>query len=309
LRALTATGTDALVAFEDVSDPDPDRGELLIDVGAFSINRGELRRLRNAARGWRPGWDFVGTVVRGSDTSESVAVGQQVFGLAAGGAWAERISIARDRVATVPSGLDPIVAAALPVAGLTALRILSGVGPIEGRRVLVTGAAGGVGRFAVQLAHRGGAEVTAVVGRAGRGADLPGLGASMVSLGVEATRGQFNVILESVGGPSLARCLALLAPRGVLVSFGVSSGQRAKIDVAAFYPRRATMRGYYLLDDVLERPPREDLERLAEEVAGGRLRVDVPLVMPWTQAPVALKALSDRSIEGKSVLVVERRLG
>ena len=306
MRALVATGDESLVSLGEVPDPQPGSAEILVDVDAFSLNRGELRRLRSAPRGWRPGWDFVGTVARDPGTDGGLTVGQRVFGLAAEGSWAERLTISRNRIAIVPDKLDPIIAATLPVAGVTASRMLSSVRPLRSRRVLVTGGAGGVGRIAVQLAQRQGADVTAVVGRLGRGSDLRDLGASSVIVGIDKAAGPYDVILESVGGSSLARCLELLDRGGVLISFGISSGERAKIDVAAFYPRQATMRGYFLLDDVVDRPPASDLEKLARDVIRGNLRIDIPLVLPWTDVRVALRALSDRSLEGKAVVVVER---
>lgn len=103
MRALVATGSDGiddLLEFRDVDEPVPGPGGVLVDVLAVSVNRGELHRLRTASAGWRPGWDFAGTVAAG----DGFPVGVPVCGFASGGSWAERVCVRSDQLARVQIG-------------------------------------------------------------------------------------------------------------------------------------------------------------------------------------------------------------
>jgi NADPH2:quinone reductase len=195
MRALVADSSSPDgIAFREVPEPLPSPGEVLVEVQAFSINRGEMRALGTAADGWRPGWDFAGLLA--SDIEGGPSVGTRVVGIREGESWAERVAVRREWIAELPPGVSFASGAALPTAGLTALRTLR-LGPaILGRRVLVSGASGGVGRFAIQLAHLGGAEVTALVSSAsGRASGLVQLGADAVVSDVADLRGRFDLIL------------------------------------------------------------------------------------------------------------------
>lgn len=285
MRALVATGDADLVELGRVSAPPPD--EMVVDVRAVSVNRGELHRLSIATAGWRPGWDFAGVVD-----------GARVLGIAAGGSWAERVAVPAAQLAAVPDGVSWEQAAALPTAGLTALRILRVPGGLSGRSVLVTGAAGGVGRLAVQLARRAGARVTAIVGKPERG---DGLGADEIAVGTERLRPEFDLILESAGGDSLREALRLVAPRGTVVSFGNSSRDMTRFSVSDVYPKEAVLRGFYLLNDLRAA---DDLSYLARLVAKAELTVDIAATADWTHARTILRDLRERRLAGKAVLRV-----
>src|SRR5262245_15527349 len=144
-----------------VAEPVPDRGEAVVHVRAISLNRGEIRRASMAPAGWRPGWDLAGEVERAAADGAGPRAGARVVGLLSEGAWAERVAVPVHALAELPDKVTLAQAATFPVAGLTALYALgkSG-GSLVGRRVLVTGATGGVGDFAVQLARLAGAHVT-----------------------------------------------------------------------------------------------------------------------------------------------------
>jgi NADPH:quinone reductase len=145
-----------------------------------------------------------------------------------------RAAVPTQRIAALPDAISFAAAAALPVAGLTALRTLRHCAPLLGKRVLITGAAGGVGHLAVQLAARSGARVTAVAGRPERAAGLRELGAIDVVVGIEEAQGRFGLILESAGGASLATALHAVDGNGVVVVFGNSSGEMTSISFADF---------------------------------------------------------------------------
>ena len=223
MRAFVAdSSAPGRIALQDVPEPVAAPGEVLVDVRAFSINRGELGLLRRKPDGWRPGWDFAGTLQ--VDIEGGLRAGARVVGIRQGGTWAERVAVASVSIAELPDAVSFAQGAALPTAGLAALRMLR-MGPaILGRRVLITGASGGVGRFAIQLAHLGGADVTALVSEgSARSQGLRDLGADEVVADIAQLRGRFDLILESVGGATLGRLVTMVDPDGTLVMFGNSS--------------------------------------------------------------------------------------
>lgn len=300
--ALLAAEGDALVTTAEVDASLPRPGEVAVGVRAVSVNRGELHRLRTADPGWRPGWDFAGVV---TGASAGFQPGDRVFGIAAqGGAWAEQVVVPADAVVLLPAQLTWEVAAALPVAGLTAYRTLRLAGVLSGQRVLIVGAGGGVGRFAVQLAALGGAEVTAVVGSAQRGTGLRDLGARHVSVGLDALPGHYDVVLESAGGRSLEKALHLVAEDGLVVTFGNSSQTPTQLPVSEFYAKQARLLGYHLLADLGTHRPADDLSHLAELVVAGRLNVDLAMVTTIDRIAAVLHELGERQLSGKAVLTV-----
>src|SRR5262249_26178386 len=156
--------------------------------------------------GWRPGKDVAGVVVRAAADGSGPAAGERVVGHPPGAGWAERVAIRTDALAPALD-LAPEVAAALPLAGLTALRLLRAMPAPAARRLLITGASGGVGHYLVELAT--GADVTVVSRRPER---LLALGARDAVADVADAVGPFDVVLESVGGASLATALGKVEP-------------------------------------------------------------------------------------------------
>src|ERR1700675_1731563 len=204
MRAIVNTpGGPEPIAIREVAEPEPQPNEALVAVHAFSLNRGELRLFQVRPEGWRPGQDIAGVVSRAAADGSGPAAGTRVVALTDWEGWAERAAVPARRMAPIADNVSFAAAAALPVAGLTALRSLRHGAPLLGKRVLVTGAAGGVGNLAVQLAARSGARVTAIVGSAERGRILGGLGAAETLTRIEASEGPFALILEAAGGASL----------------------------------------------------------------------------------------------------------
>src|SRR2546422_9823192 len=153
-----------------VVEPTPDRGEAVVRVHAISLNRGEVRRSGTAPAGWRPGWDLAGVVEGAAVDGSGPSVGARVVGFLPEGAWAQRVAVPKNALAELPAKVTVPQAATFPVAGLTALLALAKGGPLLGRRGLVTGATGGAGDFAAQLARPAGARVRANAARADPGA-------------------------------------------------------------------------------------------------------------------------------------------
>jgi NADPH:quinone reductase-like Zn-dependent oxidoreductase len=307
MRALVAaSGAPGGIELREVEEPSPADGIAVVDVRACSLNRGECTALLTAEDGWRPGWDVAGVIAEPALDGSSPPPGTRVVAWVHGGGWAERVDVRSSHLASIPDEISFETASTLPVAGLTAMGALAFVDPLEGRRVAITGAAGGVGRFAVQLGHALQADVTAVVGSPERGEGLPELGADHVVLALEPEGEPFDLILESVGGSTLAAALGRVSPDGTVVTLGNSSNEPTTFDTRTFYRRgRPTMKGYLVTHELLEgRLGTAELAELAGLVASGRLRVEIDLVVPWTEAASAVTALLERRVRGKAVLTV-----
>jgi NADPH:quinone reductase-like Zn-dependent oxidoreductase len=225
------------------------------------------------------------------------------------GAWAERAAIETAWMAPLPDSLSYEVAATLPVAGLTALYALEQAGQLLGRRVLVTGASGGVGQFGVQLAKLSGATVTALVRRAETADALRAVGADHVVVGEDGKgvieNAPYHCILESVGGQVLADCLNLVARGGTLVSYGVSAGTSVTIDAGEYFRTgRSSYYGLYLFTEFGRRPARDGLRVLAGLVADGKLSTPIDATDNLEGLGRLAERLFNREITGKAVVLV-----
>jgi NADPH2:quinone reductase len=184
---------------------------------------------------------------------------------------------------------------------LTALRALRLGGMLLGKRVLITGASGGVGQFAIQFAALAGAEVTAVA-RAERADALRLFAAPEVVPAIEDLNGTYDVILESVGGTSLAAAARLVGPDGALIFFGNSSRQPSSISFTDFggHPR-ARLLPFHVYESG---PPAfgVDLAFMAGLVGAGKLKPMIGYEGSWRKLDAALVALRDRQFGGKAIL-------
>src|SRR6516225_7613965 len=156
LAVVNTPKGSAPVERRDVPEPRPAANEALVEVRAFSLNRGELRLFQIRSEGWRPGQDISGVVLQPAADGSGPTTGARVVALTDNAGWAERAAVPAHRIAVLPDSVRFEDAAALPVAGLTALRTLRHGAPLLGKRVLITGAAGGVGHLATQIATRSG---------------------------------------------------------------------------------------------------------------------------------------------------------
>lgn len=309
MLALTASpGAPGNVKLREVPDPQPFSNEALVQVEAFSLNRGESRRLADMADGGVTGWDVAGVVRGAAADGSGPAEGTRVVGLVGGRAWAQLAAVPTATLAALPDGVSFAQAATLPVAGLTALKALDIIGPVLARRVLVTGASGGVGRFAVQLARAAGAHVTGVSASPERARGLAELGAEEVIAELEPAGPTFDGIVEGVGGATLGAALQRVAPFGTVVSFASSDPAPVRFPARELFARApgARLQGLYLFGQLAhEGGAVRDLGRLAELVAGGRLRCSIDREASWREAAAAIDALLDRRIAGKAVLWVD----
>ncbi len=306
LGLVTTPDGTAPMELRELPEPQPQRNEALVGVHAFSLNRGELRSIRNNGEGWVPGQDVAGVVLRQAADGSGPAAGARVVALTDEFGWAQRVAVPGHRMAALPANVSFAQAATLPVAGLTALRTLRHGEPLLGKRVLVTGAAGGVGVLAVQLAARSGARVTAVVGRPERAAGLRELGASEVVEGTDKAQGRFGLILEAAGGASLAQAIKLVEARGTVVVYGNSSNEPTAISFADFRPApNSRVQSFSYFYSEAEDRFAPDLALLVSLIADGSLRPQIGAERSWRDFAAVAEQLRDRQVAGKAVLLVD----
>jgi NADPH2:quinone reductase len=285
------------------------RDEVTVRVRSISLNRGEVNRaVRSAEPGWRPGWDFAGTIEETAPDGGGPAKGTRVVGILPSGAWAETIRVPKDSVAALPDAVTDAQAATLPVAGLTALHALRQGGMLLGRKVLIDGASGGVGHIACQLALASGAIVHGHV----RNPKYQAMVAEWCgertivapNLSAAAPFGPFHLILDSVGGSALGAALGMLRGDGICVTFGVSEAPAATFDSAAFFRSGGSRLYGLVLFPELKRvePASEGLAILAGMIEPGTLRPRIEIEAPWTEIGSVARQLLDRSFMGKAVL-------
>jgi NADPH2:quinone reductase len=293
---------NANLRFGEVSEPLVAANELLIDVKAVALNFGEVHFIdRMRQPGEVPGWDAAGVVVQGAADGSGPPAGTRVVTFNGAGGWAERRAASTDNVAVLPDSVEFTDAVAVPVAGVTALQALRALGPVVGRRVLITGASGGVGRFAVQLAARAGAHVVAAVGSAARGTGLAELGAAEVTVGLDDVTEHVFGVLDNVGGQLLAQAFGLVGDGGSVQSIGMASNQPTTIDFEVERNRGARKR---LEPFTVRTPFNADLDYLVELLAAGELDPQIGLHDSWDNVSAAAGALLNRTVPGKVVLDV-----
>jgi NADPH:quinone reductase-like Zn-dependent oxidoreductase len=306
LGLVTTPNGKTPMELREVPEPEPQHNEAVVAVHAFSLNRGELRSIRNNGEGWIPGQDVAGVVLRQAENGSGPPTGTRVIALTDEFAWAQQVAVPSHRMAALPDSVSFSQAATLPVAGLTALRTLRHGAPLLGKRVLITGAAGGVGTIAVQLAAASGARVTAVVGRSERGAGLKELGAGEVVQDVADAQGRFALILESAGGNSLAHAIKLVEAKGTVVVYGNSSGEPTTLAFADFRPApnsRVQSFSYFYSESEDRFAP--DLALLVSLIADGSLKPQIGVERSWREFTEVAEQLRDRRVAGKAVLLID----
>jgi len=298
------------LALTDAPAPTPLSSQALVAVKAISLNLGEVKRARRSPPGTLLGWDVAGEVLEQAADGSGPTPGTRVVSVMNTGAWAERAAIETAWMAPLPDSVSYETAATLPVAGLTALYALEQAGQLLGRRVLVTGASGGVGQYAVQLAKLSGATVTALVRRAETADALRAIGADHVVVGEDGKgvveNSPYHCILDSVGGQVLADCLNLVARGGTLVSYGISAGTEVTINAGEYFRTgRSNYYGLYLFTEFGRRPARDGLRVLAGLLADSKLSVHIDATGTLAELGDLAERLFNREITGKAVVLVD----
>lgn len=305
LRAHAGRGPQDLV-LERVPVPKLGIGDVLLRVHAASFTPTELTWPSTwEDRAGHPrahpilGHEVSGVVVALGYGTTGLAVGDEVYGLTdwyRDGAVAEYVAAEARNVAPKPGPLDHVPAAAASLAGLTAWQALFEHGKLQADdTVLIHGAGGGVGAFAVQLAHQAGAHVIAT-GRSGTAGLARELGADRF---VDSDRQRFedevgpvDLVIDAVGGDVLTRSVAVIRPGGALISI-----------VSSPTPDEVANRDVHALFFVVE-PNRSALQELAGRMTAGEIRAIVGEVVPLAQAPEAFQTKQRSGIPGKVVLRV-----
>jgi len=309
-----ATIRDGVIAVAEHPDPEPQSGELLVAVRAAGLNGADMIQLAGrypapaGAPQDIPGLEMAGEVVGVGRGVSRFDVGDRIMAVVAGGGQAE-LAVVHERAAMpVPEELDWTAAGGVPEAFTTAHDALftqAGLG--VGERLLVHGAAGGVGMAAVQLGTMAGARVTATVRDAAAREQIAALGVQALEpAGFEAS-GPFDVILELVGAPNLAANLAALAVRGRICIIGVGAGARTEIDLSALMGKRARIHGSVLRARSLEE--KADAARRVERAvlpgfASGDLSVPVAATFPLDAVADAYARFKAGAKLGKIVLEI-----
>ncbi|NUP50399.1 MAG: zinc-binding dehydrogenase [Catenulispora sp.] len=312
MKALVATGnSDDLLGsleFADLDEPVAAPDEALVAVEAFSVNRGEALFLRGAYgkpadAGWRPGQDIAGRVVQAAADGSGPAAGTRVVGHPEGRGWAERVAVPTSKLAVLPDGFATVTAAALPLAGLTALRLVRSAGSLTGRRVLLTGASGGVGHYLTELAAGSGAQVTAVSASAERGQRLAELGAAAVVPSASQAPGPFDVVFESVGGAEFEAAIGKLAAGGTVLWYGQAGLVPPTIDFFGLLGATPlTIKHFpHWVSDSTDGQDVATLVRLVEE---GRLHPEIGRTADWSETVAVLCDLYERRVRGNAVLTL-----
>jgi NADPH2:quinone reductase len=307
LAIVNTPGGPEPVAIREVAELELRPDEALVAVHAFSLNRGELRLFQVRPEGWQPGQDIAGTIVQAAADGSGPPAGTRVVALTDQAGWAERAAVPTHRIAPLAGNVSFGQAAALPVAGLTALRTLRHGAPLLGKRVLITGAAGGVGNLAVQLAARSGARVTAIVGSRERAGVLHGIGAAEIVTDIAEAQGRFELILESAGGASLTAAIERIEAKGTIVVYGNSSGEPTALNFRDFTEHQnARIQGFHYFTSEPEERFGRDLALLAGLIADGSLKPRI-VEQSWRELSRIGPLLRDRKIPGKAVFRIDQR--
>jgi NADPH2:quinone reductase len=303
MKALIAAGhAPGGVAFADVGEPRPGPDQAIVDVAAFSVNRGETYQLERPRPGWRPGKDVAGVVVAAAADGTGPQPGTRVVGHADQDGWAQRVAVPVNRMAELPADMSFVTAAALPLAGLAALRLLRVTGPLPSRKLLLTGASGGLGHYFTELAAGQGALVTAIAA-ADRGQRLRELGAVSVVTDIESAAPPFEIGIDSIGGATTRAVWHRLEQHGLLIWLGQASRVRPELDYFDWDGALSvTIRKFNYLDST--HTEAEDLATLVRLVATGRLHPEIGRIEDWTRTGDAIQALLNRKVPGNLVLTV-----
>jgi putative PIG3 family NAD(P)H quinone oxidoreductase len=321
-HAADAGGTRPVPKVGELPDPVARAGEVVVAVQAAGLNRADLMQLAGhypPPRGESevPGLECAGQIAVVGEGVDRWQVGMRVMALLAGGGQATRVAVPAGQLLPLPENLTFVEGGALPEAGLTAwTNLVAEGGLVTGEVVLITGATGGMGTFAAQLAQELGARVIAAARDAGRLELLRSLGITelvtdddeLPARVREATGGQgVDLVFDLVGGSRLPAHLAALKKGGRLVLMGMLAGRTAELDLEALLRRRLRIIG-----SVLRARSRHEKARLVAgfgafavpRLRAGSLRPVVDRVLPLENAALAYAALANGGGFGKIVLTM-----
>ena len=283
--------------------------EALVAVKAFSLNRGDIRRAEAGEDGMPFGWDFSGIVAEPAPDGSGPSKGTRVVGVSLRReAFAELVSVPSDDVAGIPDNVSFIDAAALPVAAITALYCLERCKRLLGSNVLITGASGGGGIFACQLATMMGANVFGQIRRPEHEALVASTGATPVVSpdgDVLSKYGPFQGIIDAIGGSLLENIFPLLSENCIAILYEFTDSQSAEVSIPSLiFTGAGRIEGLYLFQESKFESCAKGLARLSHLVGAGRLDCHVNVTEDWSKVGSVAEDLSERRFPGKAVLTI-----
>lgn len=323
MRAVVAAepGGPEVLSLSTVPDPVARSGEVLVRVAAAGLNRADLLQRQGLYPPPPGASDVLGMEVSGTVTAlgadvEGWQVGDEVCALLAGGGYAELVAVPAGQVMPVPAGVSLIDAAALPEVACTVWSNVFMVGALQpSESFLVHGGAGGIGSFAIQLAHALGSRVFTTAGTPEKRALCSALGADVVidyreesftEVVADQTEGRgVDVILDNMGAKYLAANLSALADQGRLVIIGLQGGTRAELDINALMRKRAAVIGTILRTRSVAGKSAicaSVVEHVWPLVASGAIKPVIDAVLPLDQAAEAHRRMQAGEHSGKLLL-------
>jgi len=315
-------GGPEVLIYEDVPDPAPGAGQILLKVEAAGVNYVDIMHRRGdplhepTPLPFVLGYEMAGTVVGLGEGVAWPALGSKVFVNSGSGAYAQYAVVPAESAIAIPHGLDPIKIVALWLQGLTAASSLKHAGRVaKGETVLIEAAGGGVGTLAVQLAKfygagmviaaAGGDDKLEIAKRLGADIGINYRESDWVRRTWDATGGKgVDVVLESVGGPILEQALESLAPFGRQVVIGSASNQSSTIASASLFNHNRAIVGfgihqYYPKPGLIE----ATIKELVDLDVTGRLTLQLDHVLPLSEAAAAHRLVEERKSTGKVALL------
>lgn len=316
------TGGPEVLIYEEVPDPKPGPGQVLIKVQAVGVNFADVLRRRGdpypmpSPVPFTLGGEIAGTVEALGDGVTDISVGISVYVTCRDGGYAQYVVVPAVSVVPLPAGISPAEATTLVIQGLTAAFAIKENGRfVKGETVLIEAAAGGVGSFAIQLAREFGAgKIIAAASTDEKRKFALDLGADFAvdytdpdwAKTVKAmTDGRgADIILEVAGGETVFRALDALAPFGRMVVYGMASGEAVQVDPQALVIENQSITGFYIGGYFHRRPElvNSEIAELVKLVGEGKLKLPVGTVLPLSQAVKAHELLEGRKTIGKMVL-------
>jgi NADPH:quinone reductase-like Zn-dependent oxidoreductase len=311
-------GSVGVLGLARIARPEPGTGEVLLQVHAAGLDRGQWHLMTGQPYLMRPvtgfrgprnpvmGLDVAGTVVAAGPAVTRFSVGDEVFGFGKG-TFAEYAVAREDKLAPKPRNISLTQAAVMPVSAVTALLALTDVGHVKaGQKVLITGASGGVGSYAVQLAAAFEAEVTGVCSTA-KADFVRSLGAAHVIDYTQddfADSGHYDLIIDIAGNPAISRLRHALTHAGTAVITGGEHGgnwtgmgrQLQALALSPFLRQRLAM--------VTPRQRAADLERLTVLIEAGKVTPSIGATYPLDEVPEAMRYLESGAARGKIAIVI-----
>lgn len=317
MRALRYPDCGVSPEIVDVPTPEPAAGEVVIRVEATALNfadllMGEGRYQAQPAFPLIPGMEVAGLIERAGAGSDPTLIGRRVVAFTGFGGLAERVAVPASHCSPVPDGVAAEAAAAVPVAYGTAHLALGRTGHLaRGETLVVTGASGGVGLTAVELACLMGARVVAVARGAEKGAVARRAGADHVldsdrdDLTTEIRRlGGADVVFDTVGGPGLRSLISATRPEGRILLIGFASGTLPELRPNHLLVKNISVHGFYWggFMDFAPGVLTDSLGVLLGWLAEGRITPHISHRLPLERAAEGLALLRDRKSTGKVVI-------